>query len=136
MPPTQGKLLVLQGGGPTAVVNATLVGVIQEARRAQQFGSLLGARFGMEGLLNGDWVDLSTLSPADLERLRMTPGATLGTTRHKPAEPDFERIIGRLRKDDIRTLLLIGGNGSLRGARAVAQAADRLGYEMSVLGIP
>lgn len=136
MPPTRAKLLVLQGGGPTAVVNATLFGVIHEARRTEQFGSLLGARFGMEGLLNRDWVDLSTLSPADLERVRMTPGAALGTTRHKPAEADFERIIGQLRKDDIRALLLIGGNGSLRGARAIAEAAGHLGYEMSVLGIP
>ncbi len=69
----------------------------------------------MEGLLKQDWVDLSTLPLADLERLRMTPGATLGTTRHKPAEADFERIIAQLRKDEVRSLLLIGGNGSLRG---------------------
>lgn len=136
MSSTRGKLLVLQGGGPTPVLNATLVGVIDQARRAQRFDAILGARFGVEGLLKKDWLDLSRLRDDDFQQLRMTPGATLGTTRLKPADADFQRIIEHLRQEEVRALLLIGGNGSLRGAHAISQAAQRLGYDLSVIGIP
>jgi len=126
----------MQGGGPTPVLNASLFGVFDEANRAAQFDGLLGAQFGMEGLVRRDWIDLSSISPADLQRLRVTPGATLGSTRYKPTPDDFQQILERLRRDDIRALLLIGGNGSLRGGHAIAQAAQELGYELSVIGIP
>jgi 6-phosphofructokinase len=136
MPLAAGKLLILQGGGPTPVLNATLFGILDEAHRADRFDHILGARFGMEGLLREDWVALSSLSQAELQRLRLTPGAALGTTRHKPGELDLQRIIDHLRRRDVRALLFVGGNGSLRGAEAIARAADRDGYAMSVLGIP
>lgn len=131
---SHGKLLLLQGGGPTPVLNATLYGVISEART--HFASILGARFGIEGLLKGDWIDLSTLAQSELNLLRLTPGASLGTTRHKPPETDYDRLIEQFRRHDVRSLLLIGGNGSLRGADAIARAADRAGHQMSVLGLP
>jgi 6-phosphofructokinase 1 len=115
-------------------LNATLYGVIDEARA--HFASILGARFGIEGLLKGDWIDLATLASSELNLLRLTPGASLGTTRHKPPETDYDRLIEQFRRHDVRALLLIGGNGSLRGADAIARAADRAGYEMSVLGLP
>jgi 6-phosphofructokinase 1 len=129
-------MTVLQGGGPTPVLNASLFGILDEARKAGRFERVLGARFGMEGLLRGDWIDLSSLSQFDLDRLRLTPGATLGASRRKPSDADFERILENLRRQDVRSLLLIGGNGSLRGAEAVARAADRAGYELCVIGIP
>jgi len=132
----RGKLLVMQGGGPTPVLNASLFGVLDEANRSAQFGGLLGAQFGMDGLVRHDWIDLSSISSADLQRIRMTPGATLGSTRYKPTPDDFQQIIERLRRDDIRSLLLIGGNGSLRGGHAIAQAARGLGHDLSVIGIP
>jgi 6-phosphofructokinase 1 len=131
-----GNLAVLQGGGPTPVLNATLCGILDEAHRAGTFDRILGARFGVEGLLKGDFIDLSAVSPSELQRLRLTPGATLGTTRIKPAGSDLERIIEHLRRQDVRALLLVGGNGSLRGADVIARAARGAGYELSVLGIP
>ncbi|HSZ54582.1 MAG TPA: diphosphate--fructose-6-phosphate 1-phosphotransferase [Tepidisphaeraceae bacterium] len=131
-----GKLLVLQGGGPTPVLNASLFGVLDEARKIGRFDRMLGCRFGMEGLLREDWIDLSRMTQPDLDQLRLTPGATLGASRHKPSENDFERIIDNLRRQEVRALLLIGGNGSLRGADVIARAADRWGYDMSVIGIP
>jgi 6-phosphofructokinase 1 len=137
MPSVKGNLLILQGGGPTPVLNATLVGILDEAHRGGgRFDRLLGARCGVEGLLRGDFVDLSNLAPCDLDRLRLTPGATLGTTRLKPSDLDLERITEHLRRQEVRSLLFIGGNGSLRGADAIARAAERAGHEMSVLGIP
>ena len=128
--------MVLQGGGPTPVLNASLYGVLDEARKHSQINRVLGACYGVHGLLNGDVIDLTALSAATLQQLRLTPGASLGSTRHKQADADMQRIIGTLAKHDVRLLLLIGGNGSLRGADAIARAADRSGYEISVIGVP
>src|SRR5690242_10497188 len=118
-----GNLLVLQGGGPTPVLNVTLYGVLDEARRHGGFGRTLGARFGVEGLLQGDLLDLSAEPTDEIERLKSSPGAALGSTRYKPSESDLERIINRLREYGVRHLLLIGGNGSLRGAEVIGDAA-------------
>jgi 6-phosphofructokinase 1 len=129
-----GKLLILQGGGPTPVVNASLFGAIDEANRNAKFGRILGARFGVEGLLKSDFVELSSISTSEIERLRTTPGASLGTTRYQPNEEELSRIRDILRKNDIRSLLVIGGNGSLRGAEAIADAVKDAG--ICVIGIP
>jgi 6-phosphofructokinase len=131
-----GNLLVLQGGGPTPVLNASLYGVIDEARCAGPFGRVFGARFGIEGLLKDDLIELSNVPPQQIERLRVTPGASLGTTRSKASPEDIERIIALLRKREIRSLLLIGGNGSLRGAAAIDEAAQRVKADICVVGIP
>ena len=118
------KLLVLQGGGPTPVVNATLFGVIDEARRHDQITGILGARFGICGLVNSDIVDLSSLPTDEFLRLKSTPGAALGSTRVKPSKADFEHIIEVLRDLNVRWLMMIGGNGSLRGADMIGHFAD------------
>jgi 6-phosphofructokinase 1 len=130
------NLLVLQGGGPTPVLNASLFGILDEARRSPRIARTLGSRFGVQGLLHADFLDLSSLPQPELQRLRHTPGASLGTTRYKPSEQELERIIHNLRQHDIRYLILIGGNGSQRGAHAIDQAARRLGYELFVIGVP
>src|SRR5437868_13205568 len=114
-----GNLLVIQGGGPTPVLNASLYGVLDEAQRSGRFTQIFGARFGMKGLARGDFIDLTLLPQSEIERLRTTPGASLGSSRYKPTEEDLEPIIKRLRADDIRSIILIGGNGSLRGAAAI-----------------
>ena len=136
MPPASGNLLVLQGGGPTPVLNTSLYGVLDEARKGSVIGRIFGARYGIQGLLKPDWLDLSSLPQNKIDALKHTPGASLGTTRFKPSEADLEQIVPHLRKQDVRYLLLIGGNGSLRGAAAIAKAATELKYELNVIGIP
>src|SRR3954469_15742191 len=108
----RGNLLVLQGGGPTAVINTSLYGVIDEARQQGGFGKILGARWGMAGLMRGEVADLTTMSEEETERLRFTPAAYLGSSRVKPSEADLQRVVGWLKKQEIRALLMIGGNGS------------------------
>ena len=134
MSASRGNLLVIQGGGPTAVVNATLHGVIAEAMR--NFDRVLGARFGIEGLLRGDLVDLSGISADALARLKHTPGAALGSTRQKASDSDLARILMTLRQHDVRALILIGGNGSLRGAQVIADAVTREALNCCVVGVP
>jgi len=133
---SSGNLCVLQGGGPTPVLNASLFGVVDEARRDRNVGRILGARFGVVGLLKDELIDMSLLPQHELRRLKITPGASLGSTRHKLTEADVEQIVHRLRERDVRYLLLIGGNGSMRAADMLAQGAAALGHEMRVIGVP
>jgi 6-phosphofructokinase 1 len=130
------NLTVLQGGGPTPVLNASLFAVIDEALHQPSIDRILGARFGVEGLLKGDFLDLSAIPQTELQKLRTTPGASLGTTRHKLSDSDLDRVLATLKSHNIRHLLLIGGNGSLRAADLIAQAAVRANYDLHVIGVP
>jgi ATP-dependent phosphofructokinase / diphosphate-dependent phosphofructokinase len=131
-----GNLLVLQGGGPTPVLNTSLYGVIDEARRSGRFGRIFGARFGIEGLIGDDLIDLSSLPQQEMDRLRVTPGASLGTTRLRPGSAAIEEMLSVLRRREIHSVLLIGGNGSLRGAAAIHDAARAANADICVVGIP
>jgi 6-phosphofructokinase len=131
-----GNLVVLQGGGPTAVLNTSLFGVLDEARRSGKINRILGAPWGVKGLAQDAFIDLSNLLERELNHLKTTPGAALGSTRFKPESSDLERITDRLRKNDVRYLVLIGGNGSLRGAQTISKAAQSAGYELCVIGVP
>ena len=134
--PPAGNLMVLQGGGPTPVLNASLFGVISEARHHRGVRRILGARHGVAGLLKDEVIDVSFLPQRELKRLKTSPGAALGSTRHKLTDGDVEQIVARLRDRDVRYLLLIGGNGSMHGADLIARGAAALGYELSVIGVP
>ncbi|MCU0764206.1 MAG: 6-phosphofructokinase, partial [Hydrogenophaga sp.] len=79
-----GKILVAQGGGPTAVINQSLVGVALEARRFQQVQRVYGARHGVRGIVDEDFVDLTQETSHNLEAVANTPSSALGSTRDKP----------------------------------------------------
>ncbi len=130
-----GNLLVVQSGGPTAVLNAILAAIVDQAQN-QNIPKILGALHGMEGLTHNRLTDLTALSKAQLDLLANTPGAALGSSRNKPSDKDLTRILANLKSHDIRHLLLIGGNGSLRGALAIHQASEREGDDLQVIGIP
>jgi 6-phosphofructokinase 1 len=136
MSAASGNLLVLQGGGPTAVFNASLYGVIDETRKSQRYARVLGARFGVEGLINADLIELSNLPEAELTALRRTPGASLASSRRRIDETNLERILATLRQQDIRALIVNGGNGTLHGAHLIASAVDRAKLDCCVIGVP
>ncbi|HTL28933.1 MAG TPA: diphosphate--fructose-6-phosphate 1-phosphotransferase [Tepidisphaeraceae bacterium] len=131
-----GNLLVLQGGGPTPVFNASLYGVLDEARKNRQVRRIFGARMGIAGLVRDDLVDLSFLTRDDLRKLKISPGATLGSTREAMSEKEVEQVLERLRKHEIHSLIIIGGNGSMRAASLLAQAATSLGEDLRLIGVP
>jgi 6-phosphofructokinase 1 len=132
----RGNLLVGQSGGPTAVVNASLVGVIDEARRHEAIGTLFGVRFGVLGLVRDDLVDLGRLSAQDLARLRRTPSAALGSSRTGLGDPDLDRILQIFRTREIRYFFFIGGNGSALTALRLHRHAEAAGFELHVVAIP
>lgn len=131
-----GNLLVAHGGGLTAVLNASLYGVIREAMRHPQVEGIYGARFGTQGLLEGDFLDLRREPAASIEALLHTPGSALGSSRRSIEPADYERILARLRAHDVRFFFFNGGNGSMLGAARLARLAVEHGYEMRVMGIP
>jgi 6-phosphofructokinase len=132
----KGKLVVGQSGGPTQVINSTLVGVIEEALQAEQVTGIYGSLRGITGVLDGRLVDLARESRRTLSLLRHTPGAALGTVRYKVRPEDYARIVQTLRAHDVRFFCYIGGNDSMDTAHKVHLAAQEMGYELWSIGVP
>ena len=135
-PRPAGASVVVHSGGPTAVINASLLGIVEENRRRNAFGTVWGARFGLDGLLRGDLVDLSALEAAKLEAVAQAPSSALGTSRREPGAADTEALIAALRARDAHTLFYTGGNGSMGAALQISGMARQAGYELQVIGIP
>ncbi len=133
---SNGKLLVAQSGGPTVVINQSLVGVILAVRSCAGIGAILGARHGFPGVLSEDFVDLGSQDKAQLEAIAATPGAVLGSVRKRPDAEECTRAIEIFRKHGVRHFLYIGGDGSAKTAQLVDEAAKQANYELCVVHIP
>jgi 6-phosphofructokinase 1 len=126
------NLLVAHGGGPTPVINASLAGVILEARRWGEIGRLLAARHGIEGLLRGELIDLTDLTEEQVEGLSRTPGSAIGSCRYKVAEADHSRIARALEDLGVGFFLYNGGNDSMDTCHRVSL----LSAGARIVGIP
>jgi len=132
----RGKLVVGQSGGPTAVINNSLVGVVEEALEHANITGIYGSLRGITGVLDDRFVDLARESSETRSVLRRTPGAALGTVRYKVKEDDYARIVEVLRAHDVRFFCYIGGNDSMDTAHRVHLAAQQMGYELMCIGVP
>ncbi|MFO0916844.1 MAG: diphosphate--fructose-6-phosphate 1-phosphotransferase [Planctomycetaceae bacterium] len=131
-----GNVLVGQSGGPTSVINASLAGVVESARRSRKIGKIIGLRFGIEGLLNDHLFDLGKESPKTLRGLRHTPGSALGSSRLKLKDDHFPAILAQLKKYDIRYFFLCGGNDTMDTIHRVTEYAAANGHELIGVGVP
>ena len=131
-----GKILVAQGGGPTAVINQSLVGVVLEARRHAGIRRVYGARHGVRGIVGEDFVDLTQETRANLEGVAATPAAALGSTRDKPDLAYCREMFKVLAAHEIEHFFNIGGNDSSDTVRIVAEEAARAGYPLRCIHIP
>ncbi|NLX90034.1 MAG: 6-phosphofructokinase [Firmicutes bacterium] len=132
----KGNGVVAQSGGPTAVINNSLCGVIQGWLNNNFEGMLLGAVHGIRGVLEEDFIDLSRQKRETIKGLRFTPGSALGSCRYKLKEEDYRKLLNVFQKNDIRFFFYIGGNDSMDTANRVHQLAMEENYEMTVVGIP
>jgi 6-phosphofructokinase 1 len=130
------KILVAQGGGPTAVINQSLVGVAMEARRFPDISHVYGALHGVRGIVNEEMIDLAHESVQHLEAVAVTPAAALGSTRDKPDRKYCQEIFKTLLAHDIDTFLYIGGNDSSDTVRIVAEEAVLHGHPIHAIHIP
>ena len=133
---SSGKILVAQGGGPTAVINQSLVGVVLEARRHPGIQRVYGARHGVRGIVNEDFVDLTQETSHNLELVAGTPAAALGSTRDKPDLAYCQEMFKVLQAHQIEHFFNIGGNDSSDTVRIVAEEAQKAGYPLRCLHIP
>jgi 6-phosphofructokinase len=131
-----GNLLIAQGGGPTAVINASLQGVIEEAKRYSCIQRIYGAIYGVEGVLKEQFVDLGKEPEWKIRGLQNTPASALGSCRKKLTDADMPKILETFKKYDIRYFLYNGGNDSMDTCNKIFKLAKKAGYEMRVLGIP
>lgn len=131
------KILVAQGGGPTAVINQSLVGVVLEARRfGGQVGRVYGARHGVRGIVDEDFVDLSQETVHNLEQVAVTPSSALGSTRDKPDLKYCQEIFKVLQAHGIGHFFYIGGNDSSDTVRIVSEQARAANYALRCVHIP
>ena len=131
-----GKILVAQGGGPTAVINQSLVGVALEARRFGEVRRVYGARHGVRGIVDEDFVDLTQETSHNLEQVANTPASALGSTRDKPDLKYCQEIFTVLRAHEIEHFFYIGGNDSADTVRIVSEEAAKAGYPLRSIHIP
>jgi 6-phosphofructokinase len=132
----KGNAVVAQSGGPTAVINQSLVGVVQGLRRHPSIGAVFGARHGVRGMVDERFIDL-TATPDDLlEAVAATPSAALGSSRDKPDAAYCERIFASLKKRDIRSFFYIGGNDSSDTCRIVSELSAAAGYDLRCFHVP
>ena len=131
-----GKLLIAQGGGPTAVINQSLVGATLAARDHHAVDAVYGALYGVRGIVDEEFLDLSRESVANLEAVAATPSSALGSTRDKPDEDYCRAIYRSLKAHDIRWFLYIGGNDSSDVVRIVAEQAMAENYDFTAIHIP
>ncbi|MBR0576067.1 6-phosphofructokinase [Proteiniclasticum sp. BAD-10] len=132
----EGKVVVAQGGGPTAVINQSLVGVVLESRKFPQITKVYGALGGVSGILHEDFLDLTQETTHNLERVAVTPSSALFSTRDKPDEAYCQEIFKVFKAHDVRYFFYIGGNDSADTVRIVNEEAERSNYEFRAIHIP
>lgn len=132
----EGKVVVAQGGGPTAVINQSLVGAVLESRKFTQVTKVYGAVNGVAGIINEDFLDLTQETTHNLEQVAITPSSALFSTRDKPDEKYCQEIFKVLKAHDVRYFFYIGGNDSADTVRIVNEQAERSDYEFRAIHIP
>lgn len=132
----KGKVLIAQGGGPTAVINQSLVGAVLEARKYQQVTKVYGALCGVEGIVNENFLDLSQETTHNLEQVAQTPSSALFSTRVKPDEKFCKEMFDVMRAQDVRYFFYIGGNDSSDTVRIVNEQAKKSSYDFRAIHIP
>ena len=132
----RGKVLVAQGGGPTAVINQSLVGAVLESRKFSQVTKVYGAEHGVEGIVNENFLDLTQETTHNLEQVAKTPSSALLSTRIKPDEKFCREMFEIMKGHDIRYFVYIGGNDSSDTVRIVNHYAEIANYEFRAIHIP
>ncbi len=131
-----GNAIIGQSGGPTAVINQSLVGAIQQLRSFKSVKKILGMRHGVNGLVKDEIIDLGKLASARLEKIALAPSAALGSSRDKPDPAYCAKIVEACKRHNIRYFFYIGGNDSSDTCRIVNEISNAGGHELRCFHIP
>lgn len=130
------NLLIIHGGGPTAVINASLYGAIKEAQKYPEIEHVYAAKNGTGGLLREELIDLTKVTGEELERLLKTPGSSIGTSRDQLEKPEYDAMAEILKKHGIKRVLMNGGNGTMDTCGKLIKACKEHGTDVRIMGIP
>ena len=128
------NVLVVHGGGPTAVINASLYGVIEEAKRNPEVGKVYGAIGGTGAIFSETFIDLTSFDDEKLKLLLHTPASAIGSSRYPLYEKDYEKMVDIFKKHDIKYVLLNGGNGTMDACGHIYEVCKD--QDIKVVGIP
>ena len=128
--------VVAQSGGPTGVINASLVGIIEEANKHPEIQNIYGAIHAVVGMVKDDFIDLTKLSAETLELVAASPSSAIGTSRDKPDEEYCAKILEVFKKRNIRYFFYIGGNDSANTAHILNTVADEVNFDIRAFHIP
>ena len=137
----RGACIIGQSGGPTSVINASALGVIETALKSELITQVLGAEHGIKGVLNDRLFDMGLEDPEELALLKYTPSSALGSCRYKIADPevddtDYKRILEVFKKHNVRYFFYNGGNDSMDTCNKISKYMQSVGYECRVMGVP
>lgn len=132
----KGNMLIAQSGGPSMVINQSLVGAVSEAKKQKNIRGIYGARHGIKGILDEKFIDLRKETAANLEAVANTTSAALGTVRKKPDAEDCRKIFSVLQSYDVRYFFYIGGNDSAETAYIISCEAAKERFELKCFHIP
>ncbi len=132
----KGNMTIAQSGGPSMVINQSLVGATLEAIRHKEIQGIYGALHGIQGLLDDNLIDLRKETPANLEAVAATPSSALGSVRKKPTADDCRRILDVMQRRNIRYLFYIGGNDSAETAGILSEEAHKANFDFRCFHIP
>lgn len=130
------NLLIVHGGGPTAVINASLYGAVSEAKNSGMLHHIYGAKDGTGGLLKGNLLELEQVPDEKLKLLLQTPGSAIGTSRDQLEQPEYDRMADILKENNIRYVLFNGGNGTMDTCGKLCRTCQAKGMDIRVMGIP
>ena len=137
----KGACIIGQSGGPTSVINTSVLGAIETALDCPSITRVLGAAHGIKGVLDDQLLDIDKEDREELKLLRYTPSSALGSCRYKLADPDvddtdYKRILEIFKKYDVRYFFYNGGNDSMDTCNKISKFMMKSGYECRVMGIP
>lgn len=135
------NMIYIQSGGPTSVINSSLYGAIQEAKlHSSQIDHIYGSLYGVEGLIEDNIIDLGLEDDEQIELLKQTAGAILGTTRRKLPrnvhDPVYQKIIDNIEKHNIKYIFINGGNDSMDTCHKLSVLSEEMGLDLRVIGVP
>ena len=130
------NILIVHGGGPTSVINASLYGAVKEAKKYKEIEHIYAAKNGTGGLMREELIELEAIPDEKLELLLNTPGSAIGTSRDQIEQPEYDRMIEVLQKKNIKYVLFNGGNGSMDTCGKLYKNCKERGLDIRVMGIP
>ena len=133
--------VIAQSGGPTSVINSSVMGLLSKNNETRYFDTVYAGINGIEGILKEDFYDLNQLSDAEIQRIKHTPSAALGSCRYKlknyeDSKEEYKKLFEIFEKHEIKAFFYAGGNDSQDTVRKLAAYAKDKNIDMNFIGIP